>query len=388
MFKKRILTLFLILCLALLLFPMKTYAADGKSKTVTSAKELAAALSDTSVKHITISKKVSVEKPITIPTGKTIVITKSGSLGFSGTESNKLTIKNDGTIQVDKKGSLLIQNAVFTNSKTGKITVNGEIFMPMSQLNNKGTIDSNGILSIFPSASLTNAGKLVLQKNSTTIIKWGGQLKNTKSVTSKSKAELFHFGAITGYTVSKNPGVYIFNGKKWVSDGYPERPLEEKIDILSALNGGEYSSSTEPLTMAELIDLMVNAYGLDETYVRAKGDGDPNTPDNAFFDFGFDIEDNAPLMRGNFAYVIVKLYKLSASPIDSSESWKHIDQSGYLDVDVAERGYPGNKEAIYLCKKLGIEIPEVSKTELGFQNPVTKVEFAIAAYSALGKKIS
>lgn len=163
--------------------------------------------------------------------------------------------------------------------------------------------------------------------------------------------------------------------------------LEQKVEALKAANGGAYSTSTEPMTMSELTEMLTGAYGLNADYVAAHGDVDIATPDSAFFDFGGGGDPNMPFMRGNLAYVMVKLYDLSVHPIDFVESWQHLDQSGYQDVDVPDRGYPGNKEAIYLCKQLGIDIPEKSGTELGFGEPVTKAEFAAAAYSAMQKQM-
>ena len=166
-----------------------------------------------------------------------------------------------------------------------------------------------------------------------------------------------------------------------------EPTLAQKAEVLKAANGGAYSTSDEPMTMAELNEMLINAYGLNADYVKAVGDADPNTPDSAFFDFGGGGDPKMPFMRGNLAYVMVKLYELSAHPIDSPRSWAHLDQSGYQDVDVPDRGYPGNKEAIYLCKKLGVDIPEKSLTELGFEMPVTKADFTAAAYSAMQKQM-
>ncbi len=86
---------------------------------------------------------------------------------------------------------LLVQGAEFANGKDGKITINGDAAIPMSQFANEGTIALNGTL------------------------------QNSGTVKAAKGAEIYSFSAIEGYEVANNPGVYIYDGKTWISDGFP-----------------------------------------------------------------------------------------------------------------------------------------------------------------------
>ncbi len=153
----------------------------------------------------------------------------------------------------------------------------------------------------------------------------------------------------------------------------------EAVTALNKIYGeGTFSATDDAMTMNELVSLYVKTYGFDEGFFTAG----QQMPDGTITKGS---KPDFPFMRGNLAYILVKIYDLSILPIDSHEAWGHLDKITYADF--GEMGYPANKEAIYICKDLGITIPQDSSDVFGFEKPVTKAEFAVAAYGAEQKAI-